>query len=281
MAKNLPLTLAFLNKKPLAAGRELASMDAKDAAVFLDTIPARIAAPTLAAMGAWSASRVLSKMSETSAATILGIIDYMHAAAILRNFTVSDRKKVFSDLPKKLRRDFETSLAYPDSTVGANMTTAFMVLSEQHIVDDAIDLMQHPATISHEVILIVDADRKLAGAVTAASLLRHAGNTELGRIMDSEIESLSARARLSTIDAVPGWSHYTALPVVSRQKHVIGLLLRKAVTDVHRRHKPSGPRPTPSIPISMFDAFTASAVGLTQALIGTETSVVAKAKGRG
>ena len=134
MAKNLPLTLAFLEQKPLAAGRELATMDAAEAAIFLDAIPTRFAAPTLSAMGAWSASRVLSKMSETSATAILSTIDYLDAAAILRNFSVSDRKRVVSELPKKLRRDFETSLAYPDSTVGAYMTTTFMTLTEQHVI---------------------------------------------------------------------------------------------------------------------------------------------------
>ena len=279
MAKDLPLTLAFLDRKPLAAGRELATMDAAEAAIFLDAIPTRIAAPTLTAMGAWSASRVLSQMSETSAAAILSIINYLDAAAILRNFSVRDRKRLLSDLPKKLRRDFETSLAYPDSTVGAHMTTAFMTFTEQHGVGDAIDLIQRSTTVSAEVILIVDADRKLAGAVTAASLLRHAGNTALGKIMDSGIESISARAKLSAIDAVPGWSHYTALPVVSRQKHVIGLLLRKAVTDADENRKPSGPQATASIPISMVDAFIASTAGLTQALIGTDTSTAFKARG--
>ncbi len=279
MAKNLPLTLAFLEQKPLAAGRELAGMDTEEAAIFLDAIPTRFAAPTLTAMGAWPASRVLGKMPEASVTAILSIIDYLDAAAILRNFSLSDRKRVLSELPKKLRRDFETSLAYPDSTVGAHMTTAFLTLTKQHVVQDAIDLIKNSATIHQEVVLIVDADRKLAGAVTASNLLRHAGKTALAEIMDNKIESVSARARLSAIDTVTDWSKYNALPVVSRQKHVVGLLPRKSVTDADRNHKPSRPQSSASIPISMIDAFITSTAGLAQALIGIESTAVIKERG--
>ena len=272
MAKELPLTLAFLHQKPLAAGRELASMRPEEAALFLDAIPSRFAAPTLAAMGAWSASQVLSKMSETSATAILHIIDYLDAAAILRNFSIRDRARVMSDLPKKLRRDFEISLAFPDDTVGAHMTTAFMALTEKHVVGDAIDLIKHSTTVSQELIVIVDVNHKLAGAVSATSLLRHADNTELGSIMDREVAPVSARSRLSSVDTLLGWSHYAALPVVSRQQNVIGLLLRKAASSVDERQQPSRPQTTESIPLSMLDAFVASTVGLTKALIGAKSS---------
>lgn len=276
MAKELPLTLAFLHQKPLAAGRELATMGAEEAAIFLDAIPSRFAAPTLMAMGAWSASQVLSKMSESSATAILHIIDYLDAAAILRNFSINDRARLLSGLPEKLRRDFEISLAFPDGTVGAHMTTAFMALTEKHVVGDAIDLIKHSATDNQEMIVIVDTNHKLTGAVTASSLLRHSDNTTLGKIMDRGVIAVSARSRLSAIDTASGWSHYTALPVTSRQKHVIGLLHRKAVTSVCDLHKPSQSQATESISLSMLNAFIASTLGLTHALIGAESSTAIK-----
>lgn len=272
MAKDLPLTLAFLHQKPLAAGRELATMSAEDAAMFLDAVPTRSAAPVLALMGAWPAAGVLGKMSATSAAAILSSIDYLDAAAILRSCPATDRERVLSDLPTKLRRDFEATLVFPDSTVGAHMTTAFMTLTEQHVVGDAIELIQRSAMVNPDVLLIVDADRKLAGCVTAASLLRHAATTPLGEIMDSGIEAISARSRVSAVDNLNGWDHYSAVPVVSRQKRVIGLLTRKAVSCATGNRSASPAQPVASIPISMLDAFIASIIGLTQALVGTETS---------
>lgn len=278
MAKKLPFTLAFLHQKPLAAGRALAAMSPEEVAVFLDAIPTRIAAPALTAMGAWSASAVLSKMSATSAAAILGTIDYLDAAAILRHSAVADRERVLADLPKKLRRDFETSLVFPDSTVGAHMTTAFMTLTEQHICSDAINLIRRSAMVNPDVILIVDASRKLAGAVTASGLVRHSSNTPLGEIMGRDIEPLSARSRLIDVERVSGWDNYPALPVVSRQQHVIGLLLRKSVSGADDRHAPFRSQSETSIPISMFEAFIVSLVGVTQTLVGTRTSTSAKVR---
>ncbi len=270
MVKHSPLTLAFLDQKPAAAGRELATMAVDEAAVFLDAVPTRFAAPALAAMGPWSAASVASKMSPVSAAASLRAIDYRDASAILRIIPRSDRARILGELPEKLQRDLETSLTFPDDTVGAHMTTAILTLTEQHNVADAIELMRKPKKSKADIVFIVDGERKFAGAVAASDLLRHPRETPLGEIMDRGVIPISARATLASCGDLSSWNTCMVLPVLSRQKLVIGALPRKAVTHTENRKRPSAVEPIRSIPLSILDAYLVSVFGLVRLMAGGE-----------
>ena len=275
MINHSPLTLAFLKTKPIAAGRVLAAMTADEAAGFLDAVPTRFAATVLAAMGSWSAAVVVNHMATGNAAAALQAVDYPDAAAILRHLSAKQRSAVLSDLPKKLRQDFEASLAFPADTVGAHLTVDFLALGEQHDIGDAIDLIQRSKTVNSDVVFIVDQERKLTGAVPAYKLLQHPRDTLLGEILDRKISSISARSTMQSLNSLSDWSDYSSLPVVSRQNNVIGTLSRKALALANDHQDPVSTSSPAPFAISMLDAFAASAQGLTRALLGFETNTTA------
>ncbi|MFT6558354.1 magnesium transporter MgtE N-terminal domain-containing protein [Sneathiella sp.] len=272
MSNFSPLTLAFLEQKPLSASRELASLKATDAAQFLDEIPARFAAPVLAAMPPWSAAVILTKMNAVSAAASLGQIDYRDASAILRNIAIKDRSRILLALPEKLRTDFETSLKYPDDTVGAHMTTAIMTLTQEHMVSDAMELFRQSKKTKSNIIHIIGADYKLIGAVSARDLLQNPPDTLLSKIMDLGVARISARSTLLSVHDLSGWVDYSELPVINRQDQTIGVLLRKTAKDALQVQPVENTRFNQSIAASILDAFLVSINGL--AKIVTETQKV-------
>ena len=167
------LTMAFIKKRPESAGRVLAAMRPAVAAAFLQSIPTRFAVEAVAHMNPRPASVLVTKMGVTSGAALVRDLSFAEASAILRQIDPAVRNQLLEELPRRLRRDFEMSLAFPTDTVGAHMTTAIVTLSENDKTSDALELIKQMEGDHADVILVVNDKHKLVGAVTVTKLLRH------------------------------------------------------------------------------------------------------------
>ncbi len=268
MLKSAPLTIAFIENRPLAAARALAGLDPADAGALLEVIPARIAAHALTNVGEWPASLIIVCMDAASGAAALRELPYAQAAAMLRLIPPEPRDRLLDQTSEALRRDFETSLSFPEDTVGAHMTTGVITLTSDHTVSEAADLIRRSPDTATDVVFIVEDGRTMVGAVSVGMLLRSPGSITLGAVMDPNVPMLSARARLATIDDLDAWDERMVLPVMSRRKQIIGALsrehARKAAED--GRSKPMG-APS-SILGAMAEAFAISASGVGEMLAG-------------
>jgi magnesium transporter len=207
-------------------------------------------------------------MGVTSGAALVRDLSFAEASAILRQIEPGIRNQLLEELPRRLRRDFEMSLAFPTDTVGAHMTTAIATLSEDAKTADALELIKQMERDHTDVILVLNDKHKLVGAVTVTSLLRHPTHIPLVDQLDTSCVTLSAYARLDAVAGLDAWDDYNQLPVVSRRGEVIGTVSRKAVTRSHLREHASDSR-APSLVESMVDAFAASAAGLAELLTWT------------
>ncbi|MGP1397438.1 MAG: magnesium transporter MgtE N-terminal domain-containing protein [Inquilinaceae bacterium] len=266
-----PLTIGLIENRPLTAVRALAAMDPRDAAAFCETLPRRHAVAVFSRMSAWSASTVIPRMTPVSGAAILSELDYQTTASIMRVIPAADREKLLSALPKKLSGDLRSTLTYPDDTVGAKMSTAIVVMAADQTVGDAVAELRQIKRAKTGVAFVVDETRKLLGVVNAYELLQRSNESRLSQVMDRSVKPLSARARLSTVESLPAWDDYAHMPVVNRQKILIGALARRTFRQPTVQTAPSAARAqTPSIIASMASAFFAGGVGLARVLTDVE-----------
>ncbi len=266
MSNTSALTISYLEKQPLSAARALSDMETDDAAAFLQSIPTRYSAGTIAYMDVWSASIIIAKMDVSSAAAVLQALDYQMASAIFRMLDEEIRSPIIELLPFRLRRDLETFLSYPEDTVGANMTTAAVTLTGNQTVADALELLKRSHKAKSEVAFVLDSEKVLIGAATAAELLRESSSKTLVDVMDTNIVPLSARARLTTIALLDAWDDYPQLPVLSRKKLIVGVLSRKAAKQNRARNLLGHGTSSTSIAMAIASAFVTSALGLGQLL---------------
>jgi len=229
MADSRALSIAFIEKHPAAAARALTAMDREDAAALLEAIPSRFAHHAFTAMPAWSAAVIMSGMQEATVAAVLQRINYLHAAAILRLLDPHRRPGILEAVPRRLKRDFETSLSYPQDTIGAHMTVDIVALDRQHSVQDALQEVRRATHANVEVIYVIDSEKRLAGMVKTAALLRLPGDIALEAAMDSSVEPAPARALMAGVGGLALWGEYAEIPVRSRQGQLIGALPRKAL----------------------------------------------------
>ncbi|MBI1187567.1 MAG: hypothetical protein GC206_09600 [Alphaproteobacteria bacterium] len=255
------LSLAFIDARPAAAARALAAMAPEQAAAFLEDIPARYAGQVAAHASAWVGASLLSRMTPLAAASVMRELAHDEAAAILRLMPADRRALLLEEASAPLRRALETSLSFPADSVGAMMTLAIIVLSQDETVADARAQAMRSPEAEGETIYIVDEERRLAGAAAASTLLRNADATPLREVMRVDVPALSARARLATAAAHEGWNAYAALPVLNRQRQVLGALTRRAA---HAAAEALAHAPTraPSISAQLMGAFAASTLEL-------------------
>lgn len=223
MATNA-LSLAFIERRPTAAARVLNALPAEEAAQFLQNIPSRLAARALGRSSAWSASTWLVAMVPSSAAAILRALPYLDAVAILRLLRAGARESLLAELPRRLRRDLERSMAYPANTVGGRMLADIVVLKEGQTVADAIDAVTKAVGHAVDTVFLVDDQRRYLASIAVQELFRHAATSPLGELPASKARPLLARQSLqSTLDAEV-WGSQLTLPVLGRRRHLVGAL---------------------------------------------------------
>lgn len=266
MASPTAISVAFIERRPLAAARVLAAIDPGDAAALVESIPSRVSIRAFHHIDAWAAAAVVERMSAASAAGLLRALDLPAAMAILRLLASDVRAQILGALSQKLRRDFEISLSYPADAVGAHMSTAVMTMSRAATVQDALEVMKRSPAAAGDVVFVVDGSKKLLGTVTAAALLRLPEPSALGDIMDDPPAAVSARARLTAVAGLEAWDLSAYLPVTNRQKQIIGVLLRRAMRQALIPGRAEGPAQQATIAASMAEAFLVGTYGLAQLL---------------
>ncbi|MGJ8530232.1 magnesium transporter MgtE N-terminal domain-containing protein [Maritalea sp.] len=269
-----PLTIELIERRPQTAVKVLADMDASDVAAFFEALPTRYAVALISMISAWSAAALISEMTPVSGAAILSELDYQTSASIMRVLPAASQKELLLALPKKLSGDLKSTLTYPDDTVGAKMATSVVIMTANQTVGEAFAELRQIKRTKTGVAYVVDDKRKLLGVVTADELFRLSNERLLGDVMETSVAPISARARLSTIRSLPAWDDYAHLPVVNRQKILVGALARRTL----RQKTAEGPilatQPqSQSILSSIASAFISSSVGLAQVLVDFDVSI--------
>lgn len=267
MAEDFAFTTGFMDKHPGSAARALASLDPADVAAFLDEIPEKLVATVLSQMNAGPAALIVKRMDASVGAGVLSEMEYQDAVSIVRLLGDRSRSAISDRLPPKLRRDLETTLSFPSDTVGAKMTTTIVTMTGDQTAAEALAELRTMRRTKTAMIFIVDHSKRLLGAIPTADLIQSAGARPLAQIMAPGIVPLSARARLDTVASLAAWIDHSQLPVLNRQKRLIGALPRKTAWQT------SLPEPetvdtiaSPSIAASMANAFVTSLAGLMQLL---------------
>lgn len=272
MSQLSPLTTELVEKQPRTAARVLAGMQPEDTAAFLEILPARQAATLFAAISAWTASRFLQLMPAVSGAAILNQIDFQISASVMRVMDVEHREPLLDALPNGLARDLKIALAYPNDTVGAHMISRILMLSASASVADACGELRQLKARSIGRVFVINAKREFLGVVDADTLLRHDLTTPLSDLLSDDLPVLSARARIESVQDVGAWEVHAHLPVVNRQKLLIGALSRSTLRDLAGVPIDQvGAREESSLAGDMIGAFVAGSAGLLQLLAGTAT----------
>jgi len=173
----------------------------------------------------------LHQRSDAEAANVLAKMGADDAADLLAELDQERREPVLSLLPKTQQRKVRTLLGFNPSTGGGLMNPDFLCLSERVTVKRALEEVRKSPLEPEQLTVVFthDSKKKLSGALAIAALVCADPEARLTDIVQRRPVSLHPDADLPEVARELTDFNLTALPVVDKEDHVIGVI---AVDDV-------------------------------------------------
>lgn len=273
MADGLLLATAFAEHEPESAAHVLEEMPAEKAALFLERLPPRLAAPVLREMTPGSAARRLGHLPPRQAAEMLEAIGSRGCVAVLRASAPDTRRALIAELPSRLVQHYRRSLAYTLDTVGAWIEYDVPMLPAQRSVADARALLRLRNRADDGLLFLVRAGQVYAGVVQTPALLHAASDAPLSRLVDRRVRAVSDGADVDDVQHLDDWDERSMLPVTAPDGTLLGALSRAGLRRALHSVYPQAPSAQPeSLLAHLFLAYLGAGSELLRLLIGRGAS---------
>ena len=223
--RELDIALAFIQQHPDAAARELELQTLDTAAELIQVLPLHQGRQLISHMLPPYAARLCGQLSLDMAAGLLVEFNANQAATILRSMPKPKRNDLLKALPEKTATLCRLLLSYSDDSVGAWMIADLVMLPPNCLVAEALQrFISVDSSIMGDALPVVDNHSYLTGLVYLRDLLRAKGDSPIFRLRQDAPSTLSSRTSLAAAARHDGWQHHDILPVLNRNKQLVGLL---------------------------------------------------------
>jgi Mg/Co/Ni transporter MgtE len=260
------LSIGFLRSHPEGAVPVLEAIAPEDAAAFLKDVPDDVAGKVLEIMEPLAAAAILPALTRKKAAAVLLTMDVHGRSRIMRVLEDDLMKSIMNQMPKGAARDLERFLRYPEGSVGAWMSSDVAVFEMSITARDCLAQLRALPYKIRNLIFVIDAEKKLQGAVDLAKILAAEDDAGIGTEANSDIKRISPYAQLTSIVALTAWDTALSLPVVDTKGRLLGALhfdrLREGLASQQR---PKSEMHMSKIMVYLAEAFLVCAAGFLHA----------------
>jgi magnesium transporter len=161
-------------------------------------------------------------------------LDSDDAVAILEDLPKADQAEILEQLPATERVALARSLDYPENSAGRRMQDDFIAVYPDWTVGQAIDYMRETSDLPDRFweLYVVDADRKLQGAVALDRLLRTKRPVPMADLFEEELRPVHANDDLAEVARMFERYDLVSAPVVDDAGRLVGVLTFDDIVDV-------------------------------------------------
>jgi magnesium transporter len=207
----------------LTAFRLLAERATSDAADLLVALHPALITDLLREMSSEEIARVLHRVADDDVAEILSLCPE------------EERETILSLMKREASEEVQDLLGYEEETAGRIMTTRFLALPEETIVQEAISAVQRAQEAEMVFYLyVVDGEGRLEGVLSLRRLLTVSPQTTLKTIMSTDVISVRAETDQEEVARIASRYDLLAVPVVDGQNVMAGIVTIDDVIDVMR-----------------------------------------------
>jgi len=226
LAGRLALALGFMVRDPARAARILESHAPEQSAALFAELKTREAAAVLARMTPRHAARHLGTLELDQSTAILKAFGTVDAAATLRCMDGRRRTAILRRLPSRQSVALNWVLGHPETSIGAWTNSDVLALAGDISAQEALKQIQQADSAPGEFVYVVNRGRQLLGLVSVTDLLRAKPDTPIAKLLLPPPTTLQAQASLGSAASLRAWQLRSALPVVDRRQHFVGVLDR-------------------------------------------------------
>lgn len=218
------LSQEFLLSYPAEAARILEQVSAEDVAALLIELPPQTATTVMASMLPRAVATCLEKMTPVNAAKLLSALPESSAARINHLLAPKKQEEVSSHLSDKIKNHLRRYFEYPLTSAGALMDSEINMLPDNITVADAIRRIERLGRSPNCELYVIDDVHHLVGMIVIGRLLTSSHHAKLRDVMNRKTQPLSAHATAESLLHHPGWLKQRRLPVIERDKTLVGVL---------------------------------------------------------
>ena len=242
-----PDILVLLDENPASIPAETEEIHPADLADVAEALPRNRVADLLSALSAERAADVLEYLDEDLRSEVLEAMTTGQAAELVTQMTPDDRADVLDDLederadeilseiPEHARQETERLRAYEPDTAGGLMTTEFVSVSEDTLVEEALAGVRRIARGGRReamhAIYATDGQGRLKGVMSLHELLAAPEGSMVKEVAWEEVVTVAPAMDREEVARLTSNYDLVVLPVVDDQHRILGVVTVDDVID--------------------------------------------------
>jgi magnesium transporter len=176
---------------------------------------------------------ILEELPAESVAEGVRELDSDDAVAILADLPKDEQVEILEQLPPSERVTLARSLLYPENSAGRIMQTEFIAVPPTWTVGQAIDHLRETPDLPERFweLYVVDADRKLKGAVALDRLLRTKRPVPIEQLVEEDLHAVEVTQDQEDVARLFERYDLVAAPVVDDAR-LVGVITFDDIVDV-------------------------------------------------
>jgi magnesium transporter len=242
-----PDILNLLDENPSTIPAETEEMHPADLADVAEALPRERVRDLLSALPAARAADVLEYLNEDLRAEVLEAMSTGQAAELVTQMTPDDRAdvleeleeetadEILSEIPEQARAETERLLAYEPESAGGLMTTEFVSVSEDSLVEEALAAVRRIARGGRReamhAIYATDTEGRVKGVMSLHELLAAPEGAFVRDVAWEEVVTVPPTADREEVAQLTQDYDLVAVPVVDDEHHILGVVTVDDVID--------------------------------------------------
>jgi len=218
------LVRAFASAHPDEVARFCERLSPEAGAEVLGALEVEAGAELLSRMVPLIAASTLTRLDTLLSAQLLEACHPSLAAGLLLRMELATRSELLSAVSPQRAEDLRRMTEYGPRRAGGRLDPRAPAMPETLSVSEVFErLRAYPAGVMHYVYSI-DAERRLTGVVNMRELMLARPEAPFGTLVARNPEALFAHDPLEVIARHAGWKRNHALPVIDRDRRLLGAL---------------------------------------------------------
>jgi len=229
------LAQSFAGERPADIADALDALDGEEAAAIVAHLPPELAVDALEQSGIDGADEIIALLPRAHGATLLDAMSADRAADMFRAMEEPACSELLALVQPDVRKTVEGLLAYPESSVGAYMTTEFVAVPADWTVAQVlhhIRMVERTRETVYSVYVTDPAKHSLVAAVTLRRLISADPNANvLTAAPHRKPLTIGAQERQEEAARLISKYDLLAIPVTDNRQHLIGIVTVDDVID--------------------------------------------------